>query len=46
MDILPIWRRFLFDIVGANKVDIFIDYRAASVDQFNSIFEIIAIIGV
>jgi len=43
---LSIWRRFLLNIVGANRVDIFIDYRAASVDQFNSIFKIIAAIGV
>ena len=46
IDILLVWRCFLLDIAGANRVDIFIDYRAASADQFNSIFKIIAIIGV
>jgi hypothetical protein len=33
-------------IVGANRVDIFIDYRAASTDQLNGVSKIIAIIGV
>ena len=46
VNILPIQRRFLLNIAGANKVDIFIDYRAASTDQFNSISEMIATIGV
>jgi len=46
INILPIWRRFLLNIAGANRVDIFIDYRAASTDQFNGIFEMIAVIGV
>jgi hypothetical protein len=32
VNILPIWWRFLLNIIGANKVDIFIDYRAASAD--------------
>jgi len=32
INILPIRRRFLLDIVGADGVDILIDYRAASVD--------------
>ena len=42
VDILPIWRRFLFNIGGANGVEIFINYRAASADQFNGISKIIA----
>ena len=46
INILPIWRRFLLNIAGANRVDILIDYRAASADQFNSISEIIAAIEV
>jgi len=46
INILPIWRRFLLNITGANKVDIFINYRAASADQFNGISEIIAAVGV
>jgi len=29
---LPVRRRFLLNIAGANRVDIFIDYRAASAD--------------
>jgi len=32
IDILLIWRRFLFNIAGANRVDILIDYRATSLD--------------
>jgi len=32
INILPIRRRFLFDITGANRVDILIDYKAASAD--------------
>ena len=32
VDILPVWRCFLLDIVGTNRVDILIDYRAASAD--------------
>ena len=43
---LPIWRRFLLNIIGADGVDIFINYKAASADQFNNISEIIAVIGV
>jgi len=46
INILPIWRRFLLNIAEANRVEILIDYRAASIDQFNSIFKIIAAIGV
>jgi len=45
VNILPVRRRFLFDIAGANGVDILIDYRAASTDQFNGISKIIAVIG-
>ena len=37
---------FLLNITGANRVEIFINYRAASADQFNSISEIIAAIEV
>jgi len=33
-------------IVRANRVDIFIDYRATSTDQFDGISKIIAVIGV
>jgi hypothetical protein len=46
INILPIRRRFLLNIAGANRVEIFIDYRAASADQFNGISKIIAAIGV
>jgi len=46
INILPIWRRFLLNITEANRADILIDYRAASIDQFNGISKIIAIIGV
>ena len=46
INILPIWRRFLLNIAGANRIDILIDYRATSIDQFNGIFRIIAVIGV
>ena len=45
INILPIRRRFLLNIAGANRVDILIDYRTTSIDQFNSISKIIAIIG-
>ena len=45
MDESPVWRRFLLDIAGANRVDIFINYRAASADQFNGISKIIAVVG-
>jgi len=40
------WWRFPLDIAGANEVDIFIDYRATSADQFNGISEIISVVGV
>ena len=43
---LPVRRRFLLDIGGANGVDILINYRAASADQFNGISEIIAVVEV
>jgi len=46
INILPIWRRFLLNIAGGNRIDILIDYRAASTNQFNGISKIIAIIGV
>ena len=42
---LPIQRHFLLNIAGANRVDILINYKATSADQFNSISKIIAIIG-
>ena len=45
MDESPVWRRFLLDIAEANRVDIFINYRAASADQFNGISKIIAVVG-
>ena len=32
INILSIWWRFLLNIVGANRVDILFNYRAASVD--------------
>ena len=41
-----VWRRFLVNIAGANKVDIFINYRAASADQFDGIFKIMAVVEV
>ena len=43
---LLVWRRFLLNIAGANRVDIFINYRAASTNQFDGISEIIAVMGV
>ena len=42
----PVRRRFLLDIVEAYGVDILINYRAASADQFSGISEIIAVVGV
>ena len=45
INISPVRRRFLLNIVEANGVDIFIDYRAASADQFDGISKIIAIVG-
>ena len=42
----PVWQRFLVNITGANKVDIFINYKAASADQFDSISKIIAVMEV
>ena len=41
-----ILRRFILNITGANAVDILIDYRAASADQFDGISEMIAVMGV
>ena len=32
INILLVWRHFLLNITGANKIDIFINYRAASAD--------------
>ena len=32
INILPVWRRFLLNITGANRVDIFINYKATSTD--------------
>jgi len=46
MNTLLIWRRFLLNIIGANKVDILINYRVASTNQFNNISKIIAVMGV
>jgi len=43
---LPVRRRFLLDIMGADGVDILINYRAAFADQFDSISKMIAVIGV
>ena len=42
----PIQQHFLLNIAEANRVDIFINYKAASTGQFNSISEIIAVVGV
>ena len=42
----PVQQHFLLDITGANKVDIFINYKAASTDQFNGISKIIAVVKV
>ena len=38
--------RSVLNIAGADGVDVFIDYRAASADQFNGISKIIAIMRV
>ena len=46
VDILLVWQYFLLNITGANKVDIFINYRAVSADQFNGISIIIAVVEV
>ena len=46
IDISPVQWRFLLNITGADEVDILINYRATSADQFNGISKIIAIIGV
>jgi len=46
VDTSPVWRRFLLDIAGANGVDILINYRATSTDQFDSISKMIAVVGV
>ena len=46
MDTSPVQQRFLLNIMEAYGVDILIDYRAASTDQFNGISEIIAVMGV
>jgi len=46
VNILPVRRRLLLNIPGANRVDILINYRAASTDQFNGISKIIAVVGV
>jgi hypothetical protein len=46
IDATPVRRRFLPDIVEAYGVDILIDYRAASADQFGGISEVIAVMGV
>ena len=46
VDTSPVWRRFLLDIAGADEVDIFIDYRAASADQFDGISMIMAVVEV
>jgi len=43
---LPVRRRFLFNIAGADGVDILINYRAASADQFDGISKMIAVVGV
>ena len=43
---LPVWRYFLFNITGADKVDIFINYRAASADQFDNISKMMAVVEV
>ena len=32
--------------MGANKVDIFINYKAASTDQFNGISKIMAVVEI
>ena len=46
INISPVQRRFLVNITGANEVDIFINYRAASADQFNGISKIMAVVEV
>ena len=42
----PVQQRFLLNIAGANGVDILIDYRAVSADQFDSISKVIAVVEV
>ena len=46
INILPVQRHFLLNIIRADGVDIFINYKATSTNQFNNISEIIAVIGV
>ena len=46
INILPVQRRFLLNIIRANGVDIFINYKATSADQFNSISKIMAVMEV
>jgi hypothetical protein len=46
INILLVQRRFLLNIAGANRVDILINYRAASVDQFDGISKIMAVVEV
>ena len=46
VNILPVQQYFLLNIAGADKVDIFINYRAASTDQFDNISKIMAVMEV
>ena len=46
VNISLVWWHFLLNIAGADKVNIFINYRAASADQFNGISIIIAVVEV
>ena len=46
IDTSPVRRRFLLNIAEADGVDILIDYRAASTDQFDGISKMIAVMGV
>ena len=39
-------QRLLLDIAGADEVDILINYRAASADQFDGISKIMAVVEV
>ena len=46
INISPIQRHFLLNIAGADEVDIFINYRAASADQFDNISKITAVVEI
>jgi len=45
INISPIWWRFLLDIARANKIDIFIDYRAGFKINL-TVFKMRAVVGI